>query len=50
MAILIGLKDVGTCMKSLRRNTQLILALDVTDKKKALVISKRLPTMLLQLR
>ncbi|CAG1000571.1 orotidine-5'-phosphate decarboxylase [Methanosarcinales archaeon] len=40
MTILMRLKDVGACMKSLRRNTQLILALDVTDKKKAHVISK----------
>ncbi|CAG1006879.1 MAG: orotidine 5'-phosphate decarboxylase [Candidatus Methanoperedens nitroreducens] len=35
-----GLKDVGTYMESLRRNTQLIMALDVTDKKKARAISK----------
>jgi orotidine-5'-phosphate decarboxylase len=35
-----GLKVIGTYMKSLRRNTQLILALDVTDKEKALIILK----------
>jgi orotidine-5'-phosphate decarboxylase len=42
MTILMGLKNVSICMELLRRNTQLIMALDVTDKKKALVISKEI--------
>jgi len=39
-AILKGLKDVKILMESIRKNTRLILALDVTDKSKAVSISK----------
>lgn len=37
-----GLKNVSICMEPLPRNTQLIMALDITDKKKALVVSKEI--------
>jgi orotidine-5'-phosphate decarboxylase len=40
MAILKGLKDVKILMESIRKNTRLILALDVTDKSKAVSISE----------
>jgi orotidine-5'-phosphate decarboxylase len=41
MTILMGSKDVGIYMESIRRNTQLILALDVADGKNAEIIAKK---------